>query len=188
MAQVIRRFFMVGLPGLDTLEKKMKRNAFTLIELLVVVLIIGILSAMALAQYQRAVNRARGAEVLTAIRSISDALNRYYLANSSYRINSKEDLDITIPQMKHWQVGSIDYVSNPPEWYDPENKLCYVLHDGTCVLVLRDLNANVELSISLEKGKTKGQIQCHRVSSGTERTCNDYLPCASVVGSGDCTL
>ncbi len=59
------------------------KRAFTLIGLLVVVLIIGILAAIALPQYQRAVEKARFAEVGVNINTMSRALNEYLLANGN---------------------------------------------------------------------------------------------------------
>ena len=59
-------------------------KAFTLIELLVVVLIIGILSAIALPQYQKAVIKSRYATLKALTKSIADANEVIYLANGSY--------------------------------------------------------------------------------------------------------
>lgn len=55
------------------------KKAFTLIELLVVVLIIGILSAIALPQYTKAVEKSRLAEAFTNAKALQDSIDLYVL-------------------------------------------------------------------------------------------------------------
>ena len=71
-------------------------SGFTLIELLVVVLIIGILSAVAMPQYQKTVIKARAAELQTIARSLITAQQAYFMANGEYADNL-DNLDISFP-------------------------------------------------------------------------------------------
>ena len=79
----------------EKIVNKKFTKGFTLIELLVVVLIIGILAAIALPQYRKAVLKSRFAAVKDATRAIYDAEQRYYMVHDAYTTNWN-DLDITI--------------------------------------------------------------------------------------------
>ena len=69
-------------------------GGFTLIELLVVVLIIGILAAMALPQYFKAVERSRMTEAVTLMDSIAKAQRRKFLQTNHYA-NDFRGLDVS---------------------------------------------------------------------------------------------
>ena len=94
------------------------RKGFTLIELLVVVLIIGILSAVALPQYTKAVEKTRFMEAYSIGRVIYDAQERYRMANGGYA-ESLDDLDVTIGELKNYTVSMecdnvADYIGDDP--------------------------------------------------------------------------
>ncbi len=113
---------------------------FTLIELLVIVLIIGILAAVALPQYQLAVAKSKYMNLVVLGEAVRRAEWLYYLANGKYTSKIDElDIRVQIPQDMHIVIGEIDkpsiaYVnigkSNMPGYlaylqYDHRRRQCF---------------------------------------------------------------
>ena len=85
------------------------RNAgFTLVELIIVVIVIGILAAVGMPQYSKAMERARGAEASAGLQNIQQG-EKIYFANSETYLAVGDDasgltsaqqkiLDINLPQ------------------------------------------------------------------------------------------
>ena len=90
------------------------KKAFTLIELLVVVLIIGILAAVAVPQYQKAVERSKTRQAIELLDSVYRAQQVYYLANGTYATSfAKLDIDIPWPvAQQSWSGAAYDKRAN----------------------------------------------------------------------------
>ena len=134
----------------------MPRNGFTLIELLVVVLIIGILAARALPQYEKSVLKSRAATVQSLLASLASANERHYMSKGVYT-NKTAELDISMPDYdeSYLAVCSVSLFGS----------YCN-MKDGSGLLVqLAHYYDNIDQSV-------KGRIVCSPLTSpNAHKTC-----------------
>ena len=91
------------------MEKIVKnKRAFTLIELLVVVLIIGVLTAVAVPQYKKAVQKSRYSTLMPLAQGLAQGNEIYFLANGQY---AGSPLSLTIEGQTEYPEGTNVFMS-----------------------------------------------------------------------------
>ncbi len=137
-----------------------KKSGFTLIELLVVVLIIGILSAIALPQYQVAVDKARFSTIITNVRTLKNAAEVYYMANGDYPASLEDISDVLPGDYSHFSGGFA--VGEKSEYY---------LSFQTRYVFGRPRNPTLgnNYAIWLDQSVWPGRIDCYAYNTSGER-------------------
>ena len=129
-------------------------NAFTLIELLVVVLIIGILAAVALPQYQKVVYKSRYATMKSLLRSVANAQEIYYLANGAYA-KKFDELSVDLP------AGGSPFSYGNDAYSYPWGFCSISIAQGEQVIFCQNSQINMRMQIYLEHSPAlPGKVYC----------------------------
>lgn len=140
-----------------------KKAGFTLIELLVVVLIIGILAAVALPQYQKAIDKTRLVEAFILGRNIQQREYLYHLENDVYT-KSFEDLQMEIPEGYKMYKGLEHTLSH-------ERGSSFQLETDPNYRVLYYYYVNKQLTLALSFAFKTGKITCISYTDYGQQLC-----------------
>lgn len=145
------------------------KKGFTLIEMLVVVLIIGVLSAVALPQYQKAVEKSKATQAITMLNAAYKAAASYYAEIDDYP-DTFEDMGFEVPWTgkTKWdtQGGAKDTRSNG-DW----SLQIYQANQGHFNLYAGRISgkykgSGFEVQVVVDDEITGGKIRCAEKISG----------------------
>ena len=159
------------------------KKGFTLIELLVVVLIIGILAAMAMPQYFKAVERSRMTEADTLLGSIAQAQRRKFLQRNSFTTNYK-GLDVS-PKDSN---GTTYYTKGNPATGANGNGFAVVLSgtgftDGRATATRHASTGTLQYNYSLERYYQGDNVTCTAAAAAGQELCADFCGIDNPTGS-----
>ena len=137
-------------------------RGFTLIELLVVVLIIGILAAVAVPQYQLVVDKTKWRKEMIPIKALERALEAYYMGNGVYPDDNLAGIDIDISGCYEYGSGQVKCGTRPEadktsNWIDYNGGLKYEQRGLGSFIDINSINARIYLPHS---GVLSGKMLC----------------------------
>jgi len=155
-------------------------GGFTLIELLVVVLIIGILAAMALPQYFKAVERSRMTEAITIMDSVAKAQRRKFMQTNRYADDFR-GLDVSPKGARgaeyHTKGGGNGF-----------NIQLMVNAGAPQVVAWREVNNNfmhqsLQYQYNLSRDFQSDNVSCTGINQAGEELCADFCGIDTPVGT-----
>ena len=166
-------------------NKQKVNKGFTLIELLVVVLIIGILAAIALPQYQLSVDKTKFAKLRANAKVVSDSYTRYYLLHNDYPssfdeldINWSEDFAINKTSYEHavCAKGSDFYCCMIGKtWYTPQSLITCGLNNYFFALTMLDPQISKQYYCNFQTDNKRAEKLCKTISKNSSYTTSDLL-------------
>lgn len=164
-----------------------QKKAFTLVELLVVVLIVGILSAIALPQYQRAVENTRASEAFAILNSIAEAEEMYVLQNGFFTPDFSS-LVLQIPVEAKTKTAAGEYSYGVGDAFDYDISECE--YNDCTISALRGQENNHPYEIRLSGiGHGGSPVRtCHATEEKGVEVCLSLCAVDTMPTGGSCLI
>ena len=155
----------------------MNKKAFTLIEILVAVLIIGILAAIAVPQYENVVKKSRIIEGMHALQKIHEAQHLQVLSTNQWTNNiSSLAVDIPTESILATESAWVNRPTDDGKWY----YYCYSM--ASCIAHVGDPDLpDFQIQVLWDKNTGPKTMQCYFAGKTykARKFCRTQLKCIS---------